>query len=101
MATGDVPAERTPQAPTQPDWQQELQQAGLVRRALRGRLWYGGDWWFVVIGILMMVGFLTMALIPGYLAPFDPREEVGPRLLAPGESPEVPIIDHGRSPLAR
>ncbi|HSM58420.1 MAG TPA: ABC transporter permease [Candidatus Sulfomarinibacteraceae bacterium] len=77
---------------TIPDWQQDLNQVGLVRRLLRGRIWYGADWWFVVLSSLLLLFIFSMAFFPGFYAPHDPRAEVGPGLLAPGEQPPTFVL---------
>jgi peptide/nickel transport system permease protein len=73
-------------------WQQDLEQVGFVRRILRrtwrARRWYGADWWFVVISALLLVFYLVVAISPQWFAPYDPKAEVGPSLLAPGQPPE-------------
>jgi peptide/nickel transport system permease protein len=73
-------------------WQQDLEQVGFVRRVLRqtwrARRWYGADWWFVVISAVLLVFYLVVAISPQWFAPYDPKEEVGPSLLAPGQPPE-------------
>lgn len=74
------------------DWELELQKVGFVRRILRARKWYRADWWFVAISSVMVVGFLVVAIIPQWIAPFDPLEQVGPRLLPPGALPEQEIL---------
>ncbi len=68
-------------------WQKDLDQVGFVRRLLLSRHWYGADWWFVVIGLVLLVFIFSMAIFPDFYAPYDPREEVGPGMLAPGEPP--------------
>jgi peptide/nickel transport system permease protein len=40
----------------------------------------------------LLLAIITLAIVPRWLAPFDPREEVGPRLLAPGEVPDVEVV---------
>ena len=73
-------------------WQQDLEQVGFVRRILRqtwrARRWYGADWWFVVISAVLLVFYVVVAISPQWFAPYDPKEEVGPSLLAPGQPPE-------------
>ncbi len=73
-------------------WERDLARVGWLRRALRARRWYGVDWWFVAISGVLVAGFLLLAFLPGLFAPHDPREQVGPRLLAPGELPEVETL---------
>lgn len=70
-----------------PQWQRDLEQAGFFRRMLLARHWYGADWWFVVISGILLLFIFSVAFFPGFFAPYDPRAEVGPSLLAPGEPP--------------
>ncbi|MGA9533017.1 MAG: ABC transporter permease [Anaerolineales bacterium] len=85
--------ERAPDSvPIEESWQQGLAEVGFVRRLLISRRWYGPDWWFVAISALMVVGFITLAIIPSVFAPFAPDVLVGPRFLAPGEHPDLPIL---------
>ncbi len=78
--------------PEVPVWRTDLERIGLVRRILRARRWYRADWWFVAISSVLVAGFVVLALVPGVFAPHDPREQVGPRLLAPGEAPELEAL---------
>lgn len=73
-------------------WQADLERVGLVRRILNGRRWYRADWWFVVISGFVVLFLFVVALFPGWFAPHDPRAEVGPRDLGPGETPEVEVF---------
>lgn len=68
-----------------PEWQLELDKVGLFRKFFLARKWYGGDWWFVVISAILLLFIITLGVFPQWFAPFDPREEVGPSLLGPGE----------------
>ncbi len=68
-----------------PEWQLELDKVGFLRRLLLARKWYHGDWWFVLISAIMLIFIITVGVFPQWFAPFDPREEVGPSLLAPNE----------------
>jgi peptide/nickel transport system permease protein len=70
-----------------PQWQLELDKAGLVRRLLIARKWYGGDWWFVLISAVILIFFIVVGVFPQAFAPYNPRAEVGPSLLAPNEPP--------------
>jgi peptide/nickel transport system permease protein len=78
--------ESTP-TPAIPAWQRDLDQVGLIRRLLLARRWYGADWWFVVLSAILLIFIFSLAIFPGLYAPFDPRAEVGPPFLAPGEVP--------------
>lgn len=68
-----------------PQWQLELDRVGVLRRLFLARKWYGGDWWFVLVSAILLLFIITVGLFPGWFAPHDPRAEVGPSLLAPGE----------------
>jgi hypothetical protein len=70
-----------------PQWQLDLDQVGFVRRMLLARRWYGGDWWFVLVSALILLFFITVGVFPQWFAPYNPRAEVGPSLLGPGELP--------------
>ena len=73
-------------------WQYALEKVGFVRRILRARRWYGADWWFVSISSGMVLIFIILGLFPGVFAPHSADERVGPRFLAPGATPDVPIL---------
>ena len=77
---------------TVPQWQLDLDQAGLVRRLLLARKWYGGDWWFVLISAILLLFIIFLGVFPQWFAPHDPRAEVGSALLAPGEPPSAFIL---------
>jgi peptide/nickel transport system permease protein len=75
-----------------PQWQLDLDRAGWLRRALLARKWYGGDWWFVVISAIILLFIIIVGFFPGWFAPYDPRAEVGPSLLAPNEPPAAFVL---------
>ena len=86
-------ADQMEETPTEvAEWELELQRVGFVRRVLRARKWHGADWWFVAISSVMVVGFLILAAFPQVFASHDPLEQVGPRLIPPGETPEQEIL---------
>ena len=70
-----------------PQWLLDLDKVGFVRRLFLARKWYGGDWWFVAISAVLLVFIIIVGIFPQWFAPYDPRAEVGPSLLAPGEPP--------------
>lgn len=59
---------------------------GLLARFLRGRIWYGTEWYMTVIGgsIVVFIVALTLAsfVVPG-LAPYDPESRVGDPFTSP------------------
>lgn len=86
MATAD------PTVNERPQWERDLDQVGLFRRFLLARRWYGADWWFAVISGILLLFIIAVGLFPGVFAPYDPRAEVGPALLPPGEEPPAYVI---------
>ncbi|HHX44277.1 MAG TPA: ABC transporter permease subunit [Chloroflexi bacterium] len=56
------------------------------------RKWYGGDWWFVLISACLLAFVVVVGVAPQWFAPYDPRAEVGPSLLAPGEKPVAFVL---------
>ena len=75
-----------------PQWQLDLDQVGFVRRIFIARKWYGGDWWFVVVSAVLLLFIIIVGIFPQWFAPYDPRAEVGPSLLAPGERPSAYVL---------
>jgi peptide/nickel transport system permease protein len=88
-----VTKEHLPEVSTEAEtWERELERVGLVRRILNGRRWYGADWWFVGVSAMMVVVFIVVALAPAVFAPYQPDQLVGPRFLAPGAHPALPVL---------
>jgi peptide/nickel transport system permease protein len=75
-----------------PSWQLELDRVGLFRRMLLARRWYGGDWWFVLISAILLLFIIVVGVFPQWFAPYDPRAEVGPSLLSPGQPPAAYVL---------
>lgn len=82
-----------------PAWMLDLDRVGFVRKLFLSRKWYGGDWWFVAISAVLLVFIIAIGVFPQWFAPYDPRAEVGPSLLAPGDVPSeyilVSTVDRG------
>jgi peptide/nickel transport system permease protein len=75
-----------------PQWQLDLDRVGFVRRMFLARKWYGGDWWFVLISAILLIFIIIVGVVPQIFAPYDPRAEVGPSLLAPGQPPSAYFV---------
>ncbi len=87
METNEKQAEKTV-----PQWQIDLDKVGFVRKLFLARKWYGGDWWFVLISAILLLFFIIVGIFPQWFAPYDPKAEVGPSLLAPGEPPSSYVL---------
>ena len=85
-------AEENGNIPQVPEWQLELEKVGFVRKLFLSRKWYGGDWWFVAISSVLLLVVIIVGIFPQWFAPYDPRAEVGPSLLAPGEPPAEYVL---------
>lgn len=92
MSPNPEAAPEPEQVPEREAWRQDLDRVGFVRRMLMARKWYGGDWWFVAISAIMLLFIIIIGVFPQWFAPHDPRAEVGPSLLAPGERPQGYIM---------
>jgi peptide/nickel transport system permease protein len=75
-----------------PQWQLDLDKVGFVRKLFLARKWYGGDWWFVLISAILLLFVITVGIFPQWFAPYDPRAEVGPSLLYPGDPPAEYVL---------
>ena len=82
-----------------PAWMLDLDRVGFVRKLFLSRKWYGGDWWFVAVSAVLLVFIIIIGVFPQWFAPYDPRAEIGPSLLAPGDVPSeyilVSTVDRG------
>ena len=85
----EQPLDTPPEGTT---WEVELKRVGFVRRILMARRWYGADWWFVAISSVAVVGFIIVAIIPQWFAPYSPDALVGPRFVAPGATVELSVL---------
>ncbi len=79
--------QKSPTPETVEQWQLDLDRVGILRRMLLARKWYGGDWWFVLISSIILLFIIIVGVFPQAFAPYDPREQVGPSLMAPGQAP--------------
>lgn len=86
------PGSISPSGEAVPQWMLDLDRVGFARRIFMARKWYGGDWWFVLISALLLLFVIIVGIFPQWFAPYEPRAEVGPSLLYPGEAPSAFVL---------
>ncbi len=74
---------------------------GILRRFLRGRKWYGTEWYITVGGGTVLVVILAITLLAPVLAPFDPNEFAGAQFTPPGGGPQALVVRAGQDPGVR
>ena len=62
---------------------------GILRRFLRGRRWYGTEWYITVAGGAILLLIVVITLLAPVLAPFDPNEFAGAQFTPPGAGPQA------------
>jgi len=67
---------------------ERLTVAGLIRRPLHAfavaQKKYGGEWWILIAGALIVLVVVYLALFPGTVAPYNPLDQdAGPQLAPP------------------
>jgi peptide/nickel transport system permease protein len=72
---------------------------GLMRRFLRGRKWYGSEWYITVVGGLILIIVAAITIFASVLAPYDPNEFVGGPFTPPLGGPQVLLARAGESPI--
>jgi peptide/nickel transport system permease protein len=65
---------------------------GLVGRFIRGRIWYGAEWYFAVAGATVLIAILLMTLFAPVLAPYDPNGFVAAPFIPPGGGHQLLIV---------
>jgi peptide/nickel transport system permease protein len=74
---------------------------GILRRFLRGRKWYGAEWYITVAGGGILLLIVVSTLLAPVLAPFDPNEFVGAQFTPPGGGPQALLARAGQDPGVR
>jgi peptide/nickel transport system permease protein len=69
----------------------------LIKRILRGRRWYGTEWYITVFGGLILVTITVITLLASYIAPYDPNAFVGSQFIPPGGGHQSVVTRAGQS----
>ena len=73
---------------------------GILRRILRGRKWYGTEWYITVFGGTILVVVAAATILAPVIAPHDPNEFIGAAFTPPGGGLQTLVARPGVSPLA-
>ncbi len=71
---------------------------GLIGRFLRGRIWYGAEWYITVAGGGILALIVIITLLAPVMAPFDPNEFVGAPFTPPRGGPQALLARAGENP---
>ena len=86
--------------PDQGEWRPLVDDdIGITRRFLRGRTWYGAEWYITVFGAFILVAVLLITLLAPVVAPHDPNAFVGAPFTAPGDGLQALLARKGESPI--
>lgn len=58
---------------------------GLFRRFLRGRIWYGTEWYITVFGGAILVIMALVTILAPLISPHDPNDFIGAAFTPPGK----------------
>lgn len=73
---------------------------GIFRRFLRGRIWYGSEWYITVFGGLILIVVAAITILAPVIAPYDPNEFVGAPFTPPLGGPQALLARTGESPVS-
>jgi peptide/nickel transport system permease protein len=76
------------------------EEIGILRRILRGRKWYGTEWYITVFGGMILVTIVVITLLASYIAPYDPNAFVGSQFIPPGGGHQSAVTRAGESNIA-
>ena len=97
MSTAAPTAE--PGDPDQREWAPLVDQnIGVLRRLLRGRTWYGAEWYITGFGAFILLAVLLTTSLAPIIAPHDPNAFIGAPFTPPGEGLQALIVREGESP---
>jgi peptide/nickel transport system permease protein len=70
---------------------------GLFRRFLRGRIWYGTEWYITVFGGLILLTVTLLTILAPFVSPYDPNQFVGSQFIPPGGGVQSILVNAGES----
>jgi peptide/nickel transport system permease protein len=86
-----------PTGPTEVFYDEEI---SLLKRIIRGRKWYGTEWYITVFGGMILVTVVVITLMASYIAPYDPNAFVGSQFIPPGGGHQAVVTRAGESNIA-
>ncbi len=79
----------------------DLEQARLITRFLRGRKWYGSEWYITVAGAFILIIVIAGTILAPILAPYNPIKAAGGRFASPGRGSVVIVVPVGTAGISR
>jgi peptide/nickel transport system permease protein len=73
------------------------EEVNLLKRILRGRKWYGTEWYITVFGGLILISISIITLLASYIAPYDPNAFVASQFIPPGGGLQSIVTRSGES----
>jgi peptide/nickel transport system permease protein len=84
--------------PTQAEFLYD-EDVNMIKRILRGRRWYGTEWYITMFGGLILISVTIITLLAPLLAPYDPNAFEGSQFIPPGGGHQAALVRNGEANL--